>query len=95
MGTALVVVVVIAFAYLVAKSPEQHARAVSQADGVPRTITPESRRRLARGSTAPALSSLSPAQVLVGELQTRRLGTPMPMHDDGWELMRSNDDGWE
>jgi len=94
MGAAFVVVllVVIAFAYLAAKSPEQApaqprvlVRALSQTDGVPHVIAPESRRRLARGSTAPALASLSPARMLVGELKTRRLVTPT--HDEGWELL--------
>jgi len=92
MGTALVLVVVFAFAYLVAKAPEarparQPMRAVSQADGIPNVIFPEPRRRIARGSTAPAIASLVPAQALIGELQTRRLGTPMPTHDEGWELV--------
>jgi len=91
---------VIAFAWLVAKAPERPLavrplRAISQADGIPNVIFPEPRRRLARGSTAPAVASLELARARIGELQTRRLGTPLPSHDEGWDLIRTIDDNWE
>ena len=55
----------------------------------PRRVPTEVLRRLARGSIAPPnfAASVIPARTRMGELQTRRLGTPMPTHDDGWDLI--------
>ena len=54
-------------------------------DGVPVRLDTESCRRFARGSIAPSPSSLSPAHAIFGELNARRMRTPMPVIDDGWE----------
>lgn len=70
MGTALVLLVIATFALLVARLP------------VP--------RRALRAVTAPVLrlrvrpSSLELAIARSGELQARRIATPLPLIDDGW-----------
>ena len=69
------------------------SRAPSITDGVPREIdddlTPIRRvvpvLRLVRGSTPPPLASLMEARDVLGELQTRRLATPLTIVDDRWE----------
>jgi len=92
MTLLLVIGVGLTFAVLAARLPEPPMRKrASSANGVPIVIIDEPRRRIARGSTAPP-ASLDLARVRFGELQTRRLGTPMPSCDDGWELVRSLDD---
>ncbi len=55
-------------------------------DGVPVRLDTEPGRRLARGSISPMPSSLSPAHAIFGELNARRMLTPMPVIDDAWEL---------
>ncbi len=54
-------------------------------DGVPVRLDTEPGHRFARGSISPVPSSLSPAHAIFGELNARRLLTPMPVIDDAWE----------
>lgn len=83
----------VGFALLLARLP----RRTPPADGVPeapiededlamlerpRRASTDVLRRYVRGTAA----SLIPARLRIGELQTRRLATPLPSHDDGWEL---------
>ena len=98
MAAVSVFLVIACFAALVAASRRieaaprlQRAMSVSDgvpfvpSDGVPVRLDTESSRRFARGSISPVPSSLSPAHAIFGELNARRMLTPMPVIDDGWE----------
>lgn len=97
-GVGIVVAVIAAFALVVvwlnrASSDGIPSEPIENEDLVmldrPRRVPTEVLRRLARGSIAPPnfTASIIPARTRFGELQTRRLGTPMPTHDDGWDLV--------
>jgi hypothetical protein len=96
-GAVLVFGILAGFILLAALLP----RATPSDDGIPRPVDddspsrrihmppPEVFHRLARGSTAP--SSLIPAVMQFGELQGRRMATPQPSHDDGWDPVDGQD----